>query len=58
MAVNYGAPRYRPEAGQRADPGAVVRFPSSRRGFDSRHPLQNKSPGHRLFSVVLGFCHG
>jgi len=42
MAVAHGALRYRKSAGQRASPGTVERFPSSRRGFDSRHPLQYK----------------
>jgi hypothetical protein len=32
IAVNYGTPWYRPSAGQRASPGTVGRFPSSRRG--------------------------
>jgi hypothetical protein len=28
-------------------------FPSSRRGFDSCHPLHYKSPDQRLFSIDL-----
>ena len=41
---SHGTPRYRRSAGQWASPGTVARFPSSRRGFDSRHPLHHQRP--------------
>ena len=55
IAITYGAPRYKPSAGQRTSPGTVVRFPSSRRGFDSRHPLHHELQlGSILFLVIDG----
>jgi hypothetical protein len=45
-AVSCGTPRYKPDAGQPHSPGTVDRFPSSRRGFDSRHPLHCKGAVH------------
>ncbi len=50
VAVSYGAPRCRPGAGQWVSPGAVERFSSSRRGFDSRHPIHNKRPGQAILA--------